>query len=440
MRLAKEKDIWSWVNGKGNRYSPLGVQFGGQELDLTDPCLVVGGLNGAGKSRLLRTISNACPNNTVLLDMHFLCEQVLGVLRSRQDISQMAEESASEEISDERKEDVTRIISRDYSEMEWTAVEFEPADEGVAELLKWGGDQSYLPYFSVEYGGVAYSSREMGLGEFSVHLLFWIIDQYREAKDLVLLLDEPDAYLPPVGVSRLLRRLLRICKARKWRMVMATHSSEIIAEASRHGVFSLMLRTGPAESELLPSAVDPFVGDCLLDEPPVRNIIFVEDETAAAFVYAVLRGISERHVKTSFVSWVSGSGNLSKLREILPYHAKDPVKYLFMPDGDQRQNSDFLKGGRYPVIFLPTSSDPDSLLKSLSDDLPALHARLGSIVTGLKQALLRNEASDSHDWVNAIAKGPERTVVLRSLSEMWINRNLDSVDELRSQLRDYLVC
>ena len=59
-------------------------------------------------------------------------------------------------------------------------------------------------------------------------------------RDLVLLLDEPDAYLPPVGVQSLLARLLGVCLTRNWSVVISTHSEEMIALSMEHESFTLL--------------------------------------------------------------------------------------------------------------------------------------------------------------------------------------------------------
>src|SRR3546814_6656475 len=103
--------------------------------------------------------------------------------------------------SQSRIDDLHKIIGRTYESVEWSALDLGPAEDTVADVFRWRSDQPVVPYFRVTYRGRTYASPEMGLGEFSVHFLLWILEQYAdrgdrgdEEKITTLLLDEPDAF------------------------------------------------------------------------------------------------------------------------------------------------------------------------------------------------------------------------------------------------------
>ena len=111
-------------------------------------------------------------------------------------------------------------------------MDFEPNEE-YRENFRWPDGQILVPYFRVKHEGIEYSSLDMGLGEFSIRLLFRIFAQYRASPHLFVLLDEPDAYLPPITAGRLLARLLNVAKEEEWTLVIATHSEAMIYDRAR---------------------------------------------------------------------------------------------------------------------------------------------------------------------------------------------------------------
>jgi len=432
MRRAKEVRVWRELQegAASATPAPFGISATAS-IDLARPCTILGGNNGSGKSRLLKRISNADPDGTLYLDLHRLCEQALSVLRPIKNLAEMKEELGRIGPNDERADDARRIVGRTYDTMDWFALDIGPDDEEVVERFRWGGDDPLFPYFIVSYKGVEYDALDMGLGEFSVHFLLWILEQYRDREDLLVLLDEPDAYLPPVGVERLLVRLLAICQKRGWRMIVSTHSEEMISSAVEHGEF-LRVRMGEGgESEATHSRTDGAIADTLLTRPPFERVVFVEDEAAWYLARALLnkadRGLS---LATSLI-WGDGEGSLRKLREKVPRPARPEIAFGFLPDGDQRSKmSSSPIAGRWPVHFLPTDQDPDSLFRSLQESPDSLATALGVNQQELQRKLDAMEGEDDHDWVNLLGEAYGRAHVLAVLAASWAESHLDEASAL----------
>lgn len=388
------------------------------ELDTSVGCTVIGGKNGSGKSRLLRAISAAKADDALYLDLHHLCEQALIILRSRGDIQELTDEVGDLPLTPERLDDLKRVIVRDYDEVKWFALEIEPSDKQIAERFHWGSDRSLVPYFQASYHGVSYDALEMGLGEFSVHLLFWILEQYRDRRGLLLLLDEPDAFLPPIGVASLLSRLAGLCVQREWRMVVSTHSEEMIATAIEHESFLLLRMAAAGETEAVHSSTDATIADTLLSRPPIDKVLFVEDESALYLA----RGLLEHHdrsvsLATSLV-WGNGWGYLADLHAQIPKAPDPEVRFALVPDGDQR-GSLKAKAKRWPYRFLPTDLDPDALFRTLKDDAHTLAEALMVDEPTLQRKLDELEGENDHDWVNRLGEAFGRAHVLTVLARLW---------------------
>lgn len=181
MRRSRFENSWAALKrARAGRDPDIQVLTDGISVDLSQPCLVLGGRNGAGKTRILRSIAALDGVESILIDLYHLAEQALIVLRSRIDFDVMAEEYTPLFLNADTTSAVSQIVGRDYELIEWYSFEVEPSDPDVAVRFCWSGTQSLIPFFRVRRQGLEYTSRDMGLGEFCVHFLFWILEQYRE--------------------------------------------------------------------------------------------------------------------------------------------------------------------------------------------------------------------------------------------------------------------
>lgn len=345
------------------------------------------------------------------------------VLRTLHDVEEMKQELGRVGPDHSRIDDVRRVVGRDYDSVDWFALDIGPEDDEIAAKFRWGGDDGdspLTPYFTVEYAGIEYGALDMGLGEFSVHFLFWILEQFRHREQLTLLLDEPDAYLPPVGVARLLSRLLGVCQNRGWRMVISTHAEEMIATAVAHGAFVLLRLGSEGAPQAYHSKDDPLIADNLLTQPPVERVLFVEDESAWYLCRALLdRGDRSISRGTSII-WGEGNGYMTPLRSHLPRPPQSDLAFAVVPDGDQRQemSSDPIDK-RWPLHFLPSDEDPDELFRSLRLDPLGLANALGVDHAELCRRLDDLQGEDAHDWVNSLGNSYGRAHVLTVLATRW---------------------
>lgn len=440
MRRAKEVLVWRELQREHANATPSPFAIStSKSIDLARPCTILGGRNGSGKSRLLKSIAASLGGDAVYLDLHHLCEQALTVLRSVKGLDEMKDELGVIGPDDRRLDDVRRIVGRDYESVDWYALDVGPEGEEIAAKFRWDGeedDDPLTPYFIVSYGGIEYNALDMGLGEFSVHFLLWILEQFKDRKNLTLLLDEPDAYLPPVGVERLLSRLLAICQKRGWRMVISTHSEEMIASAVDHGAFLLLRMGAGGTNDAFHSEVDPTIADTLLARPAIERILFIEDESAWYLCRALLdrgdRGLS----KTTSLVWGDGNGYMTPLRTSLPRPQQSELSFAVVPDGDQRKTmSDAAIPDRWPLHFLPTDKDPDELFRDLRADPVGLANALQVEAAEFQRKLDDLEGEDAHDWVNLLGDSFGRAHVLTVLATRWADAHVAEAQAFAALVR-----
>lgn len=434
MRRAAEARLWDKLRKMRGDEEATPFDVGdGTTVNLAAPCTILSGRNGAGKSRLLRAVAESLDERALYLDLNHLCEQALIVIRSRVDIEAMTEEVDELGTSTQAQEDLQRVVGRNYQDIQWYALDLEPADPAVADRFRWGGDQALVPYFRVSYRGVSYTAKEMGLGEFSVHFLFWILEQYREKDDLLLLLDEPDAFLPPVGIESLLTCLLKLCSQRGWRTLIATHSEEMIRRAIDEQAFTLVRVNERGEISAQHVADDPMTGSTLLTRPRTDFVIFCEDESAFALTRAILDVADIRLSRRISIVWGDGEGYMRALQRHLPRPPRPDIYFAYVLDGDQHNR--IVSSGKWRMICLPTTNDPDTLFASLSQRTSEIADRLGISRTRIDEHIESLEGSDAHDWVNALCEEYGRQKMLPTLAALWAEAHRDQCKDFVLRLR-----
>lgn len=433
MREAEENSIWSEVKLTRRKKRAREITSAGLTLDLQQPLTVLGGRSGVGKSRTLRGIKKAIVDSggsALLVDLNRLCQLIHGVLVTRDDLKEMREEYDSLGPFDLRLNDVQRVVGRDYEELGWYSLEFEIADPAVAAALPWVDgeeDPSLVPYFETTYRGIEYSSVDMGQGELAVHLLFWILEISRDKPGLVLLLDEPDAYLPPVAARALVARLLRICKERQWSIVLSTHKSEVIEWAIAEDAFFRVRVDEGGASTYTHNRDDEHAGLDLLAQDHVSQVFYVEDESALHLTRALMDSLGPQAKSTTSVIWAKGEGNLRRIRDALPGGAHAPIQYAFIADGDQRKKIPASKKNQWPMIFLP--DDPDVLFVAAGNaERDKLAVLLNTDRQSLDSVLEPHEGGDAHDWVNGLGAHFGREASLKALAHLWVNGHSDAAE------------
>jgi predicted ATPase len=426
IRVARERDYWKKLDGKWRLRDPIVLSDGvTPPLNISSGTSILGGLNGAGKSRVLRSIHANLGQSAVLLRTSEAVEQTLLALRSIEELSQLAEETGSVLLSGDRRSDAERIVGREYQDLDWYSLELEELQEGIDPVFVDDDGAIFVPHFRATYGNVSYSSLEMGLGEFSTHLLLWILEQRRDVKGLTVILDEPDAFLPPSAALRMIARLQGMAIERDWRLIIASHSEALISEAARRGNFIRLYPSGgEIKSITIGSAVEePEVLVDLLPPPSPRVVAFCEDELAALFFEELIGRGTTRSASFFDTVWKDGHGYIRSLDGALPApHDRQRIKFVLVLDGDQRAGGP-LSGG-WPCVFLPGESDPADLLFSLRSSPSEISEAFKRSVDDVRRILVSLEGFEAHDWVAGLcerAGNPEESK--RQLIRKWIELN-----------------
>ncbi|MET8577004.1 hypothetical protein [Streptomyces sp. NPDC005012] len=404
--LAKRWD--KLAKSDGSKGFPREVHFPrkfGNDDSVTLPrsLTVVFGLNGAGKTRLLRSISESL-DDAPIVAMYELVNYLLHDFGKRHDIDDLLDELDPLEPEKVKASEVQDLVRRDYDEMRWYAVQI--LDSPFAKLV----GEDVVPVFVVRHEGLEYDFRSMGLGELSVHLLMWILSYSKGNDNVAFLLDEPEAFLPAPSRTALLSHLIEICLSGGKPLVIASHSLEIIQPALDADA-AIMLTTLGGEGSIIGPSSDlrESVAGMFGKTPGVEWIVFLEDEAATILMQEMVRSADPRLWQGSRFLWCKGYGDLETVWSRLPRPAV-PVEgipgFAFVADGDKREAVQKRVGRTeaqrvWPFYCLP--GDPDSLMKVASSrQLDFLARRFGLSVHELRGFLESMQGREAHNWLEEV--------------------------------------
>ena len=439
VRHAELQHKWNAAMNQQRESLPLSVEIDDdlgllpEALELSRAVTIFAGLNGVGKTRLFRLLNESLGTNGRLISLHDLCAWISQIVTTRPDLGEVTEEASPLEIDRETLDAVKAIVRRDYDEVLWYAADF--ADSPFEAIV---GD-TVIPYFVVTDGDAQYGMADMGLGELAAHVLLWLLLYLRNEQDLVLLLDEPDAYFPPSSRESLIGYLGSMALVRGYTFAVTTHSRELIDRGlDDDGVLAYIERVGP-EVQLLTDrgAIREVVRTSLYPEDVLRVVGWVEDEAAYAFTLALLREIDRTLLRSTQFYWVRGAGDLESVRERLvrPAIRTGDLELIFLWDGDQTLPDP--DESRWPAACLPGGADPDQLyLQHAVADIEFLAHLLDLSPEVLRATLEANAGQDRHDWTQALVDASDltRAHTLRALARATIANRSDLVATFKNSL------
>jgi predicted ATPase len=397
-------------------------------VDLPSPVSVIFGLNGSGKTRLLRRISEQVSNST-LVELSPLINYMKDELASRADVEGLIEETSPQRLDAALNTAVRDLVRRDYDEVSWYAVPI--SDSPFAALV----DDDVVPIFVVKYASTTYDFRGMGLGELAAHLLLWIISYGRSAENSILLLDEPEAFLPPPSRESLMAYVLSASLAGGYPVVVATHSIELIQAALSAEAAVLAVERNHLLTLVGPSVeLQNRVAGLYATPQSVRRIFVCEDESAFILGREYLKAQYPRIWQESCFLWCSGFGDLLSVWKHLPRPSVPPdglPMLAFLADGDKQAEvaAAVAKNSTgklaWPFICLP--DDPDTLYKKYSMDGVAGLARTFGIPEYEFSGFLDTiKGRDAHDWVSDVLtrSRSDRQFALTALAEYAVSASI----------------
>lgn len=414
------------------------------ELKLAKAVTVVAGLNGAGKTRALQSIEASLGPRARFVSLHKLGAWIQDELSRRTDIPDLVEEAGEAAADHASVEAVRAIVGKSYRTVSWASIDV--SESPFTSVL----DDDVVPYIRVEDERGVYSSFEMGEGELTAHLLVWLLWYLRDQEGQVLLLDEPDALLPPAAREQLLDHIANYAVTRAAAVVATSHSNELIRAAVAQPGVLIYLGTEDGRPVFVhdPDELRELVETVLL--PPaglgrhdvaastVRCVVWLEDDAAVALARELLRRVAPESLDSIALYWTRGEGDLRTIQLRLP-RPDIPVaalEFAVVFDGDV---ADLPKeeAARWPALQLPGRTSPDVLFQQ-NVGAKELAYRAGKSKITMETLLASLGGRDPHDWTDGVIKSLQRS--RRSGLAVIANALLDGprgeelVDEFRVTL------
>lgn len=433
----------------------------GESVEFRYPVVAIAGVNGAGKSTVLKAAASAYTapaggsTSTFYPDDFFPntpWEKVAGVVLTftvRQGVTtdtiKIRKPTSRWRGAPDRKErstyflDVSRIQPANtqigYGRLAQEVVSRGTAnpltDEQVAQLSRALGrtyeqariDRNQDKQIGVlTQLGVNYSNFHQGAGEDTILDLLALIGE-APAKSLIII-DEVEASLHPQAQRGLITELLRLAHDKRLQIILSTHSPFILEQLPTIGRVFISLDRNSGRQVLYGVSPD-FALNLMDDERHDELDLYCEDERAAYLIERILAVGAPEILNRVCITSVGPANTVMMLGSIVAA-GKLSRRGFSIVDADQSPGADYL--------VLPGSQAPESeVMLSLSDaNWTAVAERLGWPVGQLLDA--KDSAiliPDHHAWPGEIARligGTMRpSKVWEAVADVWARDVLGAV-------------
>lgn len=465
MKLAAIHDVWRALRKTNNRkLNRLSVSWSGiprlsdGKLNITNPITLICGENGAGKSSILHVLVHAIASGELASTPMNYCRPNIGVLESIEievidvevgakvivgapdvksyffprsgtalfafldvgmhvpamlemikrdtNFSDFLEGVDPVILSAEVLEHAKFIIGRQYSKI----YVYEISGEGTDDI--W-------PYFRVESHGVTYDTSDMGYGEISVIYMLWSLG--RLGPGALLLVEEPETFLSPRAQTALVDVIAVYAKKNNVSVIMTSHSGAIAARMTNEEIIYATRSVGKVVLH------NPARTSDLIERlglvPDKVFIFFVEDQVAEIMARVLIDNFSYRLSASSEYIISQGEANVLRAISVISPGIRQ-VAHIGVLDGDQR---DIYKGGDARIVFLPGTTEPETLLRNFVENLTHedFARLLGVNEDGLSRARAHADGEELHNWWHTLANNLKIpfSELIRRVASRWAEIN-----------------
>lgn len=318
----------------------------------------------------------------------------IGYGRTAQDV---ISRGTSESLDEAEISQLNRTLGRTYEDASFDRAE----DKQVGVLTQ---------------SGVRYSNFHQGAGEDSVLDLVALIS--KAPKHSLVLIDEVEASLHPQAQRSLMAELLRVAEAKRLQIVLSTHSPYILERLPALArVFVSVDRQ--MKRQILYGVTPDFALSLMDDEAHAELDIYCEDDSATYLIERLIAaGLPESMQRVR----ITGVGPASTVMALGPIAAKDklPRPAICVVDADQTEGEDYL--------VLPGSAPPErEVILGLSEaNWLSVGERLGRSAGEVLDAKDRAvQIEHHHAWPGEIARllgGTMRpSKVWEAVADVWVS-------------------
>jgi predicted ATPase len=285
-------------------------------------------------------------------------------------------------------------------------------------------DRSITPYFTVESQGSMYGMESMGLGEASLHYIFWALK--RAENNSLLLIEEPETYVSARSQGALMDTLAQCCLTKNCTAIVTTHSPQVFAKVPPEDTLVLVQSASGPRIVVRNTQAGRLAA---LAVPPVNEkagYFLVEDRMAREFTKCWLKAACPDLYPHWRVVDMGSSSAVIKSLDNFPKSDDQWFRAVGLLDGDEQNKGHQTTG---IIAYLPTNDPPEVILRGvIAANVKEIAESLGFDEDDLHIALSALEGSDHHDWflglVSAFAgKGLQFETLVEVSVDLWMKLN-----------------
>lgn len=330
----------------------------------------------------LSDTSPAYPLGFRLVD---LWDRTFGPLRyfRNQDIDVLKEGITPIEIKGELLNNISAASSKRYDKLIVSEIE--------------GEYEEIIPYFEVIENGVAYDSMSMANGELSVLYLAWVLN--RSDRGAVFLIEEPEAYLPPITHGHVIAMIASAAFKKGLCVAVTTHSASIVDSVPEKHILPLR-REGPNVVVAKGPEAKARALQRLGLRPAHKVILVVEDQCAFLVIREILaRANAKLWVDAEIAIEPDGESGIREFIRRVPTSIKSTI-IIGVLDGDQ---GDQEAEGR--LIYLPLDGAPeDEMIQVIRDNAKNLSKLALREREMVEDAIEGASSIDKHEFFDRVAR------------------------------------
>lgn len=256
-------------------------------------------------------------------------------------------------------------------------------------------EEDIIPVVVVSEQGRSYDIRTMSLGEISVFVMFWKL--FRADRNSIVLLEEPETFLSPISQGALMDYLAAVCVRKQLSMILTTHSPQMFARLEPDQVrFVYRAPEGAlVATQDQYGEMRKFVGI----EPVVDRILLVEDRAARELALNILRKFDRSILMRSEIIDVGGHGEVSRISSSFPRRIRSFLS-VGVYDGDAR--GVVVDDNRH--VFLPANTLERTFKALISSKPTEIAQRIGRDPEQIRIILATLLGIDHHDWFEEFGK------------------------------------
>ncbi|MBS5936808.1 ATP-dependent endonuclease [Clostridium sp.] len=312
--------------------------------------------------------------------------------KSEKNIEDYLDSTEEELFSKKDLENISQIIGKRYEGCKAYMIE---------ETSLYESD----PFFIVKSKGIEYDTRNMGVGEHSVIYLYYYL---KNMKSSIILLEEPENFIPPYSQKNFIHTISRLCVDNKLNMILTTHSNYILEEIPEEHI--LLLRKNPINDKLIINKVynQEYLKPLGL-EYKTKGYLLVEDIVAKYFCMSIIKILNPQLYNRYRI--ISVKGGCTEIAKILKCYKSEEYQFEIMGifDGDMNTNDKQseleVTKFNWKYIYLPYDKDAEEIFKLILYSPKGIHIcnLLYKNEDDFLKALSDTQMYEKHDWIHAFS-------------------------------------